>query len=325
MKSRSAPAYVSAYIKIISFFKSKSFPISHLILDNETSTSLTAYFKSECISFQYVAPNDHRTNPAEQAIRTAKNHFISILSSAHISFPPNRWSSLLPMATLTLNHFRHFALDKSISAWHGIYGQPLDFAVHPIHPPGQLVVAHDHPHVRASWARHGTRGFYLAPALNHYRSHRIFTPHSGATRVSNQLDFFPDPLLIFESPPSSPPFPIPLPLGSCLLSMVLNLWASPSSILTLASVLSQGRANPTSFNLTLGTVNPESLPCQPGGTPHLFTPPLPAGPTSPLSQRWRAGSETIPPPCRFDTTGCSRSSRGARCSRSLSSPALSTT
>ncbi len=132
-----------------------------------------------------------------------------MLSAAHISFPPNRWPALLPLTELTLNHLRSFARDRSISAWHGIQDQPLDFAAHPIHPAGQLVVAHDPPQQRASWAKHGTRGFYLSPALSHYRSHVVFIPSTLATHITNQLDFFPDPLFTFEDPTISAPPPDP--------------------------------------------------------------------------------------------------------------------
>jgi hypothetical protein len=101
---------------------------------------------------------------------------------------------------LTLNCMRPFSSHPSRSAWHGIHGRKIDFAAHPIHPAGQLVVAHDPPNQRPSWARHGTRGFYLAPALTHYRSHIIFIPSTLDTRISNQIDLFPDPLFSFEDP-----------------------------------------------------------------------------------------------------------------------------
>ncbi len=103
MKTKSAPAYVSAFKKVLLFFSSKSFPISHLILDNESSATLTAFLNSQNVSFQHVPPLQHRTNPAERSIRTSKNHFLSTLSTAHVSFPPNRWPALLPLTMLTLN------------------------------------------------------------------------------------------------------------------------------------------------------------------------------------------------------------------------------
>jgi hypothetical protein len=137
--------------------------------------------------------------------------FPSLPIAGMLSFP---WRN----AELTLNTLRPFAKDPSRSAWHGIHGQPLDFAAHPIHPAGQLVVARDLPHVCPTWARHGTRGFYPAPALTHYRSHIIFIPSTSDTRTSNQLDLFPDSLFTFEDPTLLTPPPrshllpaIPLP------------------------------------------------------------------------------------------------------------------
>jgi hypothetical protein len=104
---------------------------------------------------------------------------------------------------------RHSALDPSLSAWHGLHGSPVDFSAHPIHPPGQLVVVHDSPLKRQSWAHHGVRAFYISPSLSHYRSHTVFVPRTGATRVSDTLDHFPDPLFPFEGPSSDPVLPDP--------------------------------------------------------------------------------------------------------------------
>jgi hypothetical protein len=161
MKYRTAPAYVSAFRKVCLFFSSKSFPLTNLILDNETSSQLSAFFVSQNIKFEHVPPNQPRRAIHSHGKKTAKKHFISTLASVHVSFPPNRWHALIPLAQLTLNTLRPFAKDPSRSAWHGIHGQSIDFAAHPmaIHPAGQLVVAHDPPHVRPTWARHGTRSF----------------------------------------------------------------------------------------------------------------------------------------------------------------------
>ena len=209
MKSRTAPAYVSAFKSVVSFFRSLSHPLTHILLDNETSSDLTSFFVSVNLSYQYVPPFNHRSNPAERAIRTARNHVISIFSSAHITFPPNRWHDLIPQAELTLNCMREWSLNPSLSAHHGLYRVPFDFASHPIHPPGQLVVAFDSPLSRASWARHGTRGFYLSPSPDHYRCFNVFFPSTGLSRVCETLSHFPDPLFPFEDPTLLPSVPDP--------------------------------------------------------------------------------------------------------------------
>jgi hypothetical protein len=182
-----------------------------LILDNESSQDLTTFFRqsSPPIQFQHVPPQNHRTNKAERAVRTAKNHFLSVLSAAHISFPPDRWHLLLPITELTLNHLRSFALPPLRSAWQGLHGRILDFQAHPIHPPGQLVVVHDSPETRASWAHHGKRAFYLSPSLLHYRCHSVFVPATSAVRISDTLSHFPEPLFPFEAPPRGLPPPDP--------------------------------------------------------------------------------------------------------------------
>ena len=35
-------------------------------------------------------------------------------------------------------------------------------------PPGTKVVIHDKPSTRPSWGYHGTLGYYVAPATEHY-------------------------------------------------------------------------------------------------------------------------------------------------------------
>jgi hypothetical protein len=179
------------------------------MIDNETSADLTAFFRSVFLPFQYAPPQNHRTLPAERAIRTAKNHLIATFSSCHATFPSNRWPDLLPQSELTLNHLLSWTPNPTLSAWHGLHGVPFCFSSHPIHPPGQLVVAHDSPSHRKSWAKHGTRGFYLSPATSHYRCSNVFIPLSASYRVCQTLAHYPDPLFPFEDPTTLPNFPDP--------------------------------------------------------------------------------------------------------------------
>jgi hypothetical protein len=130
LKSRTAASYVTAYRSASKFFLSLSHPLTHIQINNEISSELTAFFQASQprIHFQCVPPNNHRANKAERSIRTGKNHFLSVLSSAHITFPPDRWCDLLPATELILNTMRHSALDPSLSAWHGLHGSPVDFS-----------------------------------------------------------------------------------------------------------------------------------------------------------------------------------------------------
>ena len=206
MKSKNAPSYVKAFKSTFDFFRKHGQTILHLISDNETSTELTAYFHSltPAPEVHFVPPNNHRANPAERHIRTFKNHFIAMMTSVHVHFPTDLWDHLLPQAELTLNHLRDWTPDPSKSAYAGLFGKPVDFNKHPLHPPGQLVVAHDSPTTRPSWAPHGQRGYTLGPMLLHHRCTLVYIVHTGATRVCDTLDHFPCPLFHFECLPNEP-------------------------------------------------------------------------------------------------------------------------
>jgi hypothetical protein len=290
MPSRTSASYVSAFRSTFAFFSSHSHHISHIVLDNETTEALTTFFLSTKLptKFQYVPPQSHRANKAERAIRTAKNHFLSVLASAHVTFPPNRWPDLLPATELTLNHLRRFSPDPSESAWHGIQGAPDDFAAHPTHPPGQLFVVHDSPIKRKSWDQHGTHAFYLSPSLLHYRSHAVFFPKTGATRVSDRLDHFPDPLFHFESlspqtlPDPSDSRPNPTYDG---MDLVGRSFVDPElGVCRVVPPLS-----PSSCPLKPAT-SPPARASPPDGIPPSPTSPPEATPNAPPSRRSLVGS-----------------------------------
>jgi hypothetical protein len=281
MKSRTSSSYVHAFRSAFTFFASFSHPVTFLVLDNETSSELTTLFRSQkpSVRFQHVPPNNHRSNKAERAIQTTKNHFIAVLSSTHITFPPDRWPKLLPLAELTLNHLRKWHPNPSLSAWHGLRGSPHDFAAQPIHPPDQLVVIHDAPLKRASWARHGVRGFYLGPALSHYRSHICFVPKTGTTCISDSLAHFPDPLFPFEDiVPDAEPLPDPTssrphPAFDGL-DLVDKSFVDPDlgvcTVISGAPCLSPSRRQPTSCRCTGGAHSSTQLsPCR-----HILRPTL---------------------------------------------------
>ena len=276
LRSRTSASYVSAFTSIVSFFKTLSHPLTHLLLDNETSSDLTTFFLSARVTYQYVPPNNHRTLPAERSIRTAKNHIISVLAACHISFPSNRWPDLLPQIELTLNTVRPWKPNPSVSAWHGLHSTPFDFASHPIHPPGQLVVAHDAPLTRASWAKHGTRGFYLSPAVHHYRCHNVFLPLPNSYRVCQTLDHFPDPLFSFEDS-SSPPTQNPTFIDYNVLDQDIPDPPSPKPN-------SISSPNPNTDPNPNPSVSPPVSPGTAGVPPATFPPIGPSPPPYPIPQ-----------------------------------------
>jgi hypothetical protein len=191
MTSRTSASYVTAYTSSVDFFRSKGHIVSHIKLDNEISGALQTYFGTSKLIVERVPPNNHRTNRAERAIRSFKNHFISILSGLHPSFPMTQWDLLVPQALLTLNLLRAYKLDPKISAYHGIYGASYDFLAHPIAPCGTSVLIHETPANRKSWDSHGVSGFYLGPALDFYRSFKVYVISTNSVRVSDSLHWFP--------------------------------------------------------------------------------------------------------------------------------------
>ncbi len=62
-------------------------------------------------TFQFVPPDMHRHNQAEQAIRTFKDHFLAILAGVDAAFPPYLWGLLLPQTELTLNLLRQSTIN----------------------------------------------------------------------------------------------------------------------------------------------------------------------------------------------------------------------
>ena len=57
-----------------------------------------------------------------------------------------------------------------------------------------LGLIHDKPNTRASWAPHGIPGFYLGPALHHYRCYNVWAIPTNLPRVTDTVAWFLDPL-----------------------------------------------------------------------------------------------------------------------------------
>ena len=70
---------------------------------------------------------------------------------------------------------------------HGIF----NFSATPLAPPGTKVVALVDPTQRASWELNGEVGWYVGPALNHYRCVECYFPRTRATRTCDTVIFFP--------------------------------------------------------------------------------------------------------------------------------------
>ena len=140
------------------------------------------------IDYQLVPPDIHCCNAAKRAIRTWKNHFISGLCSTNADFPLYLWDKLIPQATISLNLLQQSQINPKLLAYAQLQGQ-FNYNQTPLAPPGTKVIAHNKPDKRASWAPHGNHGWYVGPALEHYRCYHIFITKTQAYRITDTVEF----------------------------------------------------------------------------------------------------------------------------------------
>ena len=189
LRSRQDKDILNAYDSIHNLLVQRGFPPKIHWLDNEASHLLKQHHQSNQINFQLTPPYVHRRNAAERAIRTWKNHFIAGLSSVNTNFPLHLWDRLIPQATMTLNMMRPSRRNHHMSAHTALYGE-FNFDSHPMAPPGTKILIHEKSSKRATWAPHGQEGWYLGPAMDHYRCYSTFVNKTRTERISDTIQFY---------------------------------------------------------------------------------------------------------------------------------------
>ena len=190
VNSRSGSDMADAFERGMKLFKDGDcMPIIER-LDNECSDLLRKAIKKYDITIELAPPGQHRTNLAERAIRTAKNHIISVICTTDKQFPLELWDELIPQGEITLNLMRGSRDNPDISAYEAVRG-PYDLSKHPMAPAGMKVVVHEKPLQRGSWDPHGVEGYYLGPAMEHYRCYRTWISHTNAHRISDTVSWHP--------------------------------------------------------------------------------------------------------------------------------------
>jgi hypothetical protein len=154
-----------------------------MTLDNAALTLLKDYLHDQDIKFQLVPPYYHQRNAAECAIRSFKDHLIAGLCSTDKAFPMHLWYILLPQATLTLNILRTSRINPKISAATHLDGQ-YEYTIALMAPPCTIIIAHESSNSRRIWAPHGQDGWYIGPALEHYRCYRVYINKTRSERVA---------------------------------------------------------------------------------------------------------------------------------------------
>jgi hypothetical protein len=105
------------------------------------------------------------------------------------AFPMHLWDRLLPQAILTLNMLLKSRINPKISAASHFDGQ-YEYNRAPMAPPGTIIIAHETPTHRRTWALHGQCGWYIGPALEHYRCYTVYINKTRSERVVEKVDFF---------------------------------------------------------------------------------------------------------------------------------------
>ena len=159
-------------------------------MDNECPNALKQFMREENMTFQLTPAEMHRTNTAERAIRTGKNHFLAGLASTDPSFPAALWDQLFEQWYITLNLLRQSRLNPRLSAYAQLEGQ-FDYNKTPLAPPGIIAVGHVKPDARKSWDFHGKPGFYVSTAMEHYRCWNLYLPETNTTRNFDTVSFHP--------------------------------------------------------------------------------------------------------------------------------------
>jgi hypothetical protein len=100
------------------------------------------------------------------------------------------WDRIFPQAVITLNMLRTSRINPKLSAATHLFGQ-YDFNRSPIAPPGTRIIAHEKPGRRRTWAPHGEDGWYIGPALEHYRCYTVYITKTRSNRIVETVNFFP--------------------------------------------------------------------------------------------------------------------------------------
>ena len=138
------------------------------------------------MTYQLVAPDEHRRNIAEKTIQTWKDHFIVVCSGVSANFPMHLWFRLIPQAEKQLLLLRQSNVNPKFSAFAYPYG-PHNYNVQPFVPFGMEAMIHNKTSRRKNFAQHCRKGFVLGSSLDHYRCWNQWTTSTKATRVSGTV------------------------------------------------------------------------------------------------------------------------------------------
>ena len=114
---RTAPGLEASYDKLYNrLTKAGIVPVMQRI-DNEVSKILIELIGDKGLKYQLASPHDRRLNPAERAVQTWKNHFISNLHGCDSEFPAYKWCEIIHQGEMTLNMLRRSRVNPKMSTY----------------------------------------------------------------------------------------------------------------------------------------------------------------------------------------------------------------
>ena len=144
IKSWSKEELLRAYHEVYKWLSMRGFkPLLHK-MDNETSHEVEKFIQGQQTRLQYTPPDMHRTNPAERAIRTWKNHFLVGIAGLLKSFPIANWCRLTKQCDATLNMLCPCRQNPLLLAHKALEGS-FSFDAMPMAPLGTEVLVHMKP------------------------------------------------------------------------------------------------------------------------------------------------------------------------------------
>ncbi|KAL7483280.1 hypothetical protein ACHAW6_008929 [Cyclotella cf. meneghiniana] len=201
IKSQHQCEILKAYMEVYAFLRIRGYcPWLHK-LDNKTSHNVESFIKENNAKLQYTPPDIHRTNPAECAIQTWKNHFVAIRSGAPQMYRLSNWCKDLEQTDITLNMLRPCTTNLKLLAYKAMEGM-YSFDATPMAPMGTGCMIHIKPTRCQTWGYHALKAWYCAPALNHYRCIKAIT-NTGAVRLTDTFKFLhhtlPTPMISYTN------------------------------------------------------------------------------------------------------------------------------
>jgi hypothetical protein len=94
------------------------------------------------------------------------------------------WDRFLSQSVITLNLLRNCRFNPKLSA-HTALHSVLDYNKTPLAPLGTKVVIHEKTDKCKTWSTHGIDGWYIGPALEHYRCVDCYIPATHSTRIAD--------------------------------------------------------------------------------------------------------------------------------------------